>query len=324
MLLFSVLKMVTLHSLMFGAIFLLLLSLFITLLFNKKMAYLSVLVNALVCILFGIVWTKAYPLYEPEPLNDGILDKWMLYTFNFVFSNLVMVSVVLYIINGFEKTIQKSEKLYLKLQLEVQEKIAKENLLQESITHYKSLFFFNPLPMLIYEPTTLQLLYVNKSAINCYGYTKRELLEMKVNGLLQCKEEVFRSKIRRDYVHQTDTHFNKNGEHIMVDINASNIKLNGAWVRLAIVRDITQEVEHIAAIENKNKKMEEIAYLQSHVIRNPLSKILGILKLLNAGPVDTVELEQCLAYLMLSAEELDTVVVNIVRQTEEGMKKHSS
>lgn len=307
---------------MFGTVFLLLLSLFLTLLFDKKIAYLSVFVNALICITFNIALAKGFKMHKLDLLNHDIPDRWMLYTFNFVFCNLVMVAIILYIISGFEKTIQKSDNLYLKLRLEVEEKIAKENLLQESLTHYKSLFFFNPLPMLIYDPITLHLLHVNKSAIKYYGYTRKEFFDMKVTQLLQCDDEIFRNKIRRDYVHQKDIHYNRNGKRMLVDINASNIRLNGSWVRLSIVRDITAETEYIAAIEKTNENMREIAYLQSHVIRSPLSRILGITSLLRSETIDATELDQFLNYLTHSAEELDTVIANIVKYTEEEMKEY--
>jgi len=320
MVIFSILKIYTLQSLMLGSIFLLLLSLFATLLFNKKIAYLTVLINALICVIATIALMQNPLASQSELVNDNHPNRWMLYTFNFIFANLVMVSVILYITNGFQKTIEKLADLHLKLYQEVEDKTAKEALLQESLTHYKSLFFFNPLPILIYDPTTLRLRYVNRSAIDCYGYTKKEFQEMKVNQLLRCPEETFRNKIRRDFVHQTDQHYRKSGESIAVDINASNIRLNGSWVRLAIIRDITAEQEYIAAIENKNEKMREIAYLQSHVIRNPLSRILGIVKLLNHEPIDDPELNQFLSYLTHSAEELDTVIGSIVKQTEEEIK----
>ena len=67
--------------------------------------------------------------------------------------------------------------------------------------------------------------------------------------------------------------------------------------------------------------MKEIAHLQSHVIRNPLSRIMGIIELLQSDPVAAEELDQLLSYLMLSAQELDTVVASIVKRTEEEMKE---
>ncbi|WP_347069259.1 PAS domain S-box protein [Flavobacterium sp. WV_118_3] len=316
MLTFSIIKIVTLHSLMFGTVFLLLLSVFVTLLFSKKMAYLSVAVNAIICLIFGIALYEGFPVNRLELMNDNIPDRWVLYAFNFIFSNLVMVAVILYIIRGFEKTILKSENLYQKLRLEIQEKINRENLLEDAVTHYKSLFIFNPLPMLIYDPQNLRMLHVNKSAVDCYGYSIKELLNMKITDLIRCNETVFRNKIRQDYVHQRDEHYCKNGNRIQVDINASNIRLNGTWVRLAIVRDITSEAEYITAIEQKNEKLREIAHLQSHVIRNPLSRIMGITELIQSDPVEGPELEELLFYLNHSAEELDIVVAQIVKQTE--------
>lgn len=313
---FSLVKIVTLYSLMLGTIYLLVFSVIATLLFSKKAAYLSVGINALICIGSTVLQMEGFPMHKVNISNADISNRWALFTLNIIFVNLVIVSVILYIVDGFEKTIEKTEKLYKKLQLEVSEKISKEKLLKESTTHYKSLFFFNPFPILIYEPDGLRILNVNKAAINRYGYTKQEFLNMAINILANCSEDEFKSKLQDDHAHQMDTHRDKNGKKIMADIHVSNIKLNGSWLRLAIVRDITAETEYIATIARKRKKMREIAYMQAHVIRNPLSQILGITQLLKAGQMEAIDLELSLTHLISSAEELDLVVTDIIKQTE--------
>lgn len=313
---FSIMKITTLSSLMLGTIYLLTFSVFATLLFNKKVAYLSVLINALICIGFTMAQMKGFPMHKLNMLNSDISNRWMLFTLNIVFVNLLIVSVILHIINGFEKTIEESEKLSSKLQEEIKEKVAHELLLQESATHYKSLFYFNPFPILIYDPSNLQLLNVNKAAIDRYKYPRSEFLNMKINILASCDENEFKSKLQDDHAHQMDTHYDKNGGKIMADIHVSNIKLNGKWVRVAIVRDITAETEYIATIARKRKKMREIAYMQAHVLRNPLSQILGITQLIKAGSMEATDLEKSISYLITSAEKLDVVVSDIIKQTE--------
>lgn len=313
---FSIMKITTLYSLMLGTIYLLVFSILATLLFSKRIAYLSVAINALICTGFTVAQMEGFPMHKLNILNSDISNRWTLFTLNIIFVNLLIVSVILYITNGFEKTIEKSEKLSAKLQLEIKEKIARQKLLQESTTHYKSLFFFNPFPILIYDPASLQLLNINKAAINRYGYPKLEFLKMKINVLANCDENEFKGRLQDDYAHQMDTHYDKNGGKIMADIHVSSIKLNGRWVRIAIVRDITAETDYIATIARKRKKMREIAYMQSHIIRNPLSQILGITQLIKAGPMENTDFEQSIKYLIISAEKLDVVVTDIIKQTE--------
>ena len=82
----------------------------------------------------------------------------------------------------------------------------------------------------------------------------------------------------------------------------------------AFIRDITDRKQYISAIEEQNIKLREIAWTQSHVVRAPLSRIMGIVDIINNyPPADT---RQMLTDLTASAEELDVVVRNIVRKTE--------
>lgn len=318
---FATLKIATLNSLLLGTIYLLLLSIIATLLFNKRTAYLSIAVNALICIGFAVAMFLGFQMHRLDMENGNIISRWFLFIFNFTFANLVIVSIIIYIIDGFEKTIEKAELFQLKLKNEISEKIAKELLLRESITHYKSMFLLNPLPMLIYDPNSLEFLQINRSAINCYGYTKREFLAMKINQLLQMDEDSFKNTKQHGSEYQTGKHYHREGNCIIVDINESSIMLNGTSARLSIIRDITAENEYISAIEGKNEKMREIAYLQSHVIRKPLSSILGIINLLDMETIEDPDLKEFLSYLKISADELDVVISKIVKHTEEEIKK---
>lgn len=88
---------------------------------------------------------------------------------------------------------------------------------------------------------------------------------------------------------------------------------NGLSVYL---KDITQRVEYTKAIELRNKQLQEIAYTQSHIVRAPLARILGIINLIRELGVAPPNSEELLNYLFLSAGELDEVIKSIVRNTE--------
>lgn len=88
---------------------------------------------------------------------------------------------------------------------------------------------------------------------------------------------------------------------------------NGLSVYL---KDITQRVEYTKAIEFRNKQLQEIAYTQSHIVRAPLARILGIVNLIRELGVAPPNSEELLNYLFMSATELDEVIKSIVRNTE--------
>lgn len=97
---------------------------------------------------------------------------------------------------------------------------------------------------------------------------------------------------------------NKVGEHNLLE---SKKKLKNL---------VELQAEHIASIEKKNKRLEEISYIQSHVVRAPLAKVMGLtdLLILAADESERKELYQCLSE---AAGKLDEVIKNIIKKTEQ-------
>ena len=69
------------------------------------------------------------------------------------------------------------------------------------------------------------------------------------------------------------------------------------------------------ALEVQNQKLKEISWMQSHVIRAPLAKIIGLIPLINDVKEDRSEREKMLDFLLVSAHELDEVIGNITDKT---------
>lgn len=63
-------------------------------------------------------------------------------------------------------------------------------------------------------------------------------------------------------------------------------------------------------------KLKEIAYLQSHVVRAPLARLMGIVDLIKNYPHTDIEKNELLDHLLLSAKELDEVIRDISEKTE--------
>ena len=89
---------------------------------------------------------------------------------------------------------------------------------------------------------------------------------------------------------------------------------------IGVEEDITQQKETLSNLETKNKQLARIAWEQSHLVRAPLARIMGLVNLFNNHLVSEEEQIKFLNYLQLSAEELDAVIKAIVLKTNEDAK----
>ncbi|MDB5011580.1 MAG: domain S-box protein, partial [Mucilaginibacter sp.] len=110
-------------------------------------------------------------------------------------------------------------------------------------------------------------------------------------------------------------HQKRDGNIINVDIQANFIEYKGKEAKVIIANDITERLNYITAIEDQNKKLREISWIQSHLIRAPLARILGLIPLINSVREKKEERKKMLDYLMLSANELDKIIRTITDKT---------
>jgi PAS domain S-box-containing protein len=78
--------------------------------------------------------------------------------------------------------------------------------------------------------------------------------------------------------------------------------------------DVSDAMNHIRAIEERNTRLEEIAWIHSHLVRAPLASILGIIEILKTSDTDFKEL---MPYLEQSAIQLDKVIAQITQKAND-------
>ncbi|MES3017513.1 MAG: PAS domain S-box protein [Bacteroidota bacterium] len=78
--------------------------------------------------------------------------------------------------------------------------------------------------------------------------------------------------------------------------------------------EITDTINHIKAIEERNIRLEEIAWIHAHLVRAPLASILGIIEILRTSESEYKEL---MPYLEQSAVQLDNVIAEITKKTND-------
>ena len=92
---------------------------------------------------------------------------------------------------------------------------------------------------------------------------------------------------------------------------------NGIPIRsVGSALDVTNSRQQLERIKNQNEQLKEIAWLQSHVIRAPLSRIMGLIYLMKEYDGGGKSTEEIIDMISTSTEELDQVIQEIVNKTE--------
>jgi PAS domain S-box-containing protein len=194
--------------------------------------------------------------------------------------------------------------------------------LAESEKRYSDLFQLSPQPMFVYDLDTLKYLDVNTAAITHYGYSHEEFLAMTILDIRPVEDIPLvqrtvqeRQDQEKVMLHGIFRHCKKNGELINVDIQSNLITYQGVKAKVVLANDVTERVRYIQAIEAQNEKLREISWMQSHVIRAPLSRIMALLPMLALPPELDPEQQLIYDYLIASANELDKVIHSITKVT---------
>lgn len=204
-----------------------------------------------------------------------------------------------------------------------QDREAKSLELKESEKRYSDLFHLSPQPMYLFDTDSLSFLDVNTAAIEQYGYSRDEFLSMTIKEI-RPKEEIAKllkelAKAKEnnvDFYRAIYTHLTKAGEVIHVDLHSNLIPYKERRVRLVLASNITDRIEYLKTLEIQNKKLTEIAWAQSHVVRAPLARIMALIDLIKNYPELNEENEELLGYIFTSAVELDEVIKDISRKAE--------
>ncbi|MFN3997664.1 PAS domain S-box protein [Algoriphagus sp.] len=196
--------------------------------------------------------------------------------------------------------------------------------IQKSEKRYSDLFQLSPLPMWVCDLETLRFLNINKAAITHYGYSEAEFLSMTIGDIRPSEDlilmEEYIQKIRNGITLNPKIiyrHKKKNGELIFVESTINPLSFNGKESILVLANDITERAKYVQTIEKQNQTFREIAWIQSHVVRAPLARLLGLVNLLESdygnSPEENIEL---IEHVKNSADELDHIIREISLKSE--------
>jgi len=127
---------------------------------------------------------------------------------------------------------------------------------------YHDAFKDSPLPMWIYDLETLAFLDVNQAAIELYGYSKKEFLEMTLRDIRPLEEvpvleQIMRTKIREKAFNQSlVVHCKKNGERMFVSVKGNATEFEGRAARFVSVIDLTEHQTTAEALAQSERRFQ--------------------------------------------------------------------
>lgn len=188
--------------------------------------------------------------------------------------------------------------------------------LRISEKNYMELFDLSPAPILVYSLNSLKILDANKAAIDHYKYAKEELLNMRFRELFAKdfsfmvfkKAKYSEKNIEKNLVH----HVKKNGQKIDVELISNRINYKGISAEIVVITDVTEKRKQLQAIKIQNEKLKDIAWNQSHIVRAPVARLLGVIDLLKNNSIDKDEKNKLLDSIYQSSLEIDDIIKDTV------------
>jgi PAS domain S-box-containing protein len=168
------------------------------------------------------------------------------------------------------------------------------------------------------------LKFVNSVVIKLMGRTEDELMKV---PFLEYVHKEDRMLVRKNYLKRiaednTISKFQyrinaKNSSVRWIEMSGIVINWNGQPAALNFMTDITENFEYLKAIEEQKQKLSEIAWIQSHMVRAPLARMMGLINLLNYENKLDENTRQLLKHILDSAHEFDTIIKSIVQNTQQ-------
>ncbi|MGF7117995.1 PAS domain S-box protein [Methanobacterium oryzae] len=220
---------------------------------------------------------KAAEIFNSDFLNQyiGSINKYLVNGKFNRFETYYLPTDRYFIVSGFDI----GHNYFVILRTDITEQKKAEERIRQNEEKYQSLFNNNHAPMLIINPDSGDIIDFNSAASVFYGYSKDELIRMKITDInVLTKEEVFKEmqKARSEKKNYFSfKHRLSSGEIRDVDTYSGPIVINGKKFLYSIIHDVTKQEKAEEALKQSETNLARAQAL-THVgswILDPETKI---------------------------------------------------
>ena len=207
---------------------------------------------------------------------------------------------------------------------EVTDRILAEKALRESEALFRSVFEGNAYPIWLVSKSSGKVVDVNPTFLEQYGYAKDLVVGKDHKGffsdslLLQERDKCLKGN-KRFFGHLQL--IAADGQLKDTEAFASVIGRNDEELIFEILLDMTESLRQQRKAERQDKVLDDIAWVQSHVVRAPLAKILGICNLIKSEELGQDELNYWLSQLYKVSLEMDKAIRDVAKLTDKAKRE---
>jgi len=170
----------------------------------------------------------------------------------------------------------------------------------------------------IYVLQDRELVYVNPRMAEIFGYEREEMigrspLEFTAEADHERVEQRLAAREAGESVQYVFQGVRKDGSPVYVEIQGSQIELDGAPAIIGTAIDVTERRERRRTLERRNEQLEAVSRITSHDLRTPIQVALGRLELAR----ETVD-DDYLAEVGAALERTGELVDDLSALAEEG------
>jgi PAS domain S-box-containing protein len=163
----------------------------------------------------------------------------------------------------------------------------------------------------------LRITKVNKAFLQQYDANEKDLIgatpfDFFEHDLDQERKLLFDIFENEQFV-ATSFEQTSKGENVVFEGNYEVLKnhLGAITGVFGIQKDVTERFNYMNKLKKQNETLSEVAWMQSHLYRNPIANILGALELTKLGNPNETEIKEILNLIEKSAYDLDQIVRDI-------------
>jgi PAS domain S-box-containing protein len=229
----------------------------------------------------------------------------------------------LYPVEVYLQLMKIGEPVFVAFIMDITDRIAAEQSIQEGQAQYKSLFNQIADPIVIFRQDNYRFLDCNEAAIRIYGYSKQEFKKMTPHDL-HPPEDL--EKVSKNIDDKTSSkpneyyHITKSGKLLSVEIHTQELvyQKRPAWI--SIIRDISNRKVFEQELKIAKERAEESDRLKSaflanmsHEIRTPMNAILGFSELLkDINELTTEERGKAIQIINNSGEKMLALINDLI------------
>jgi len=156
---------------------------------------------------------------------------------------------------------QKEKSLYLVVAIDISERKKSEEALKKSEEEYRNLFENHTAVKLLIDPTNSRIVNANQAAEKFYGYSKEQLLSMKITDIDSLHNDEIK-KLMKLAESAQNTHFEvkhclANKQIRNVEVYLSPVEFQGKTLLHSIIHDVTDKKEAERKIQLLSRSIEQ-------------------------------------------------------------------